>query len=55
MKIPPPTPPRRQTLLAALPTGTAAPARALDILLSGDDGDQSLNIRAVCRQAASAG
>ncbi|MDF3839184.1 5'/3'-nucleotidase SurE [Cupriavidus basilensis] len=44
MKIPP----LRQTLLlAAVLTGTAAPAHALDILLSNDDGYQSPNIRAL--------
>ncbi|MGT2433627.1 hypothetical protein ACU4GI_01565 [Cupriavidus basilensis] len=48
--IPPPTPPLRQTLLAALRTSTVAPA----ILLSGDDGYPSPRLRAVCRQAAAA-
>lgn len=42
------SPPFRQTLLlAALLTGAAAPAHALDILLSNDDGYQSPNIRAL--------
>ncbi|MGO4156261.1 hypothetical protein [Cupriavidus sp. YAF13] len=51
MKIPPLS---QTLLLATLLTGTAAPAHALDILLSNDDGYPSANIRAVCRQAAAA-